>query len=524
MTTTGWTTPDYDAITRKRLELLHKANRDIELQALIIEYCSQDILSWVNDWCWTFNPRVKPSIMPFILFPVQEEYLTWRQDVRAKKENGLCDKSRDMGATWLNSVHQLHCWLFEEDFKGAIGSRKKELVDQIGNPDSIFEKIRILLRYLPKWMRPKSFDWKKHDNFCKLINPDNGSTLTGEAGDNIGRGGRSSIYDLDEAAFIERAQKVDAALSANTDTIYYTSSANGMGNLFYKKRTSYAPQLVFTMHWRKDPRKDDAWYAKQKERFEPVLVASEIDIDYGASVEGIYIPSEWVMAAVELELQPSGDRIAGMDVAGSGSNFNVFGSRRGPVVDFVEGWKGLDPTQSAFKARELMRQVGANHLSFDADGVGSGTAGTLASIPNLEFRFTPLHGASSPSDRYWAGEERTSKEKFENARAEWWGLLHDRFKKTFDHVTGAKKYPDEELISIPNHPLLIAQISMPKRKFTNKGKTLIESKIEMRNRGVESPDYADMLAYLFSETFIFDLSEAKTASRRNSRSNDWRGY
>lgn len=519
-----WTTPDYDQITRDRLSLLYKANRDIELQALIVEYCSKDVVTWINDWCWTYDPRVKPSILPLRLFPIQEEYLLWRQQVRENKENGLCEKSRDMGASWLNSAHQMHCWLFEDNFKGAIGSRKQDLVDRIGDPDSIFEKLRFLLRYLPAWMRPKGFDWSKHDNFCKLTNPDNGSTITGEAGDNIGRGGRSSIYDLDEAAFIERASKVDAALSNNTDVIFYTSSANGMGTPFYKKRTSYAPQLIFTMHWRKDPRKDDAWYAKQKERFEPIVVASEIDIDYGASVEGIYIPSEWVRAAIELDLKPSGDTIAALDVAASGSNSNVFGTKRGPVVEFIEAWKGLDTTQSAYKARELMQQLGANHLSFDADGVGAGVAGTLASIPNLEFRFTGLHGTSSPSDRYWPGEERTSKEKFENARAEWWGLLHDRFKRTFDHVTGVKTYPDDELISIPNHPLLVAQISMPKRKFTNKGKTLIESKLEMRARGVESPDYADMLAYLFSETFIFDLSEAKVGTRRSSSSGDWRGY
>ena len=241
-----------------------------------------------------------------------------------------------------------------------------------------------------------------------------------------------------------------------------------------------------------------------------------MDIDYTASVEGIYIPAKWVLAAVDLDIPRSGLPKAALDVASFGSNRSVFGVRQGAVVTHIESWSKLGTTQSAFKVKDLMVQFEATNLNFDADGVGEGVGSTLESARNelgeneyFPFTFIPLHGAASPSDRYWVGEQRTSKEKFHNARAEMWGLLRERFQKTYEHVNGIKAYELDELISIPNDPDLISQLSIVKRKYTSTGKLLIESKEDMRKRGIDSPDHADMLAYLYSptETYI-DINNA----------------
>lgn len=490
----------YKSEALRRLANAQKCKGDIRLQALVVEHCSNDILTWVMDWVWTYDPRI-PAHIPLIPFPKQAEYLLWRMERRSLKQNGLIEKSRDAGISWLNICHQAHCWLFEESFKGGFGSRKEELVDRLGDPDSLFEKFRMLLRYLPKWMMPDEFDWGAHDNFRRIINPSIGSAVTGEAGFNIGRGGRNSYYDLDEAAFIERPQMADAALSNNTDVVFYTSSANGIGNLFYQKRSTYPQGCVFRFHWKDDPRKDEEWYKAMKAKYDPVTVASEIDIDYGASVEGIYIPAQWVMAAVIQdgdEVPDGGDRIGALDVATTGKNLNVFGTRRGAVVSNIDSWGNTDTTQTAFRVVELARSLGISRLNFDGDGVGAGVAGTLGSIQGLPFDYQALHGAGAPSENEWEGEGRTSKDKFANLRAECWGILHARFKAQFDHVNGAKVHPLSDRILIPNHSQLIAQLSMPKRKFTAKGKVLIESKDDMRKRGLDSPDFADMLAYLFA--------------------------
>ena len=79
------------------------------------------------------------------------------------------------------------------------GSRKKELVDKIGDPSSIFEKIRIILRSLPVEFLPAGFDFDENVKLMSIVNPETGATITGECGDNIGRGGRTLAYFEDEA-------------------------------------------------------------------------------------------------------------------------------------------------------------------------------------------------------------------------------------------------------------------------------------------------------------------------------------
>jgi hypothetical protein len=88
---------------------------------------------------------------------------------------------------------------------------------------------------------------------------------------------------------------------------------------------------------------------------------------------------------------------------------------------------------------------------------------------------------------------------FQNLRAELCWLLRLRFQRTYEAVEGiVTDWNAEDLISIPFHPKMIADLSMPLQKPTSTGKIRIESKEEMRSRGVISPDWFDMLVYLFA--------------------------
>ena len=70
----------------------------------------------------------------------------------------------------------------------------------------------------------------------RILNPENGSSIVGEAGDNIGRGARTSIYFKDESAYYEHADAIDAALSQTSNCKIDVSTPNGPGNPFYRKR------------------------------------------------------------------------------------------------------------------------------------------------------------------------------------------------------------------------------------------------------------------------------------------------
>jgi hypothetical protein len=76
----------------------------------------------------------------------QREFIEFLYACLQAPAHGLVEKSRDMGATWLACAFSIWLWLF---WKGAAigwGSRKQPLVDQLGDPDSIFEKMQMLIR------------------------------------------------------------------------------------------------------------------------------------------------------------------------------------------------------------------------------------------------------------------------------------------------------------------------------------------------------------------------------------------
>lgn len=499
----------------RRKELLDKCSEDEVLQALELERCKRDPIYWINNWVWTSDPRNAsrglPVSVPFLLWPRQIEYLEWRRDLIKNRKFGIIAKSRDSGMSWILIADHLHHWLFDTDYKGSIGSRKSQLIDQLGNPDSLYQKFRVILSKLPKWMKPKSYQ----DNYMRLINDDNNSVISGEAGDNLGRGGRSSLYDVDEFGFVERQAVVLAALSANSDCLILTSTPNGPGNEFANIYLGDRGYEKFTFHWLDDTRKNNwideqgntgsgrnapigsvyPWYQEQVLKLDPLILAKEVDIDFNNSVEGVLIEAKWVQAAIDFPLiSRSFENSAGFDVASSGKCLNTFivvqGSNR---LISIDSWSEENTTLSTFKAIELCYKNDVSLLNYDICGIGAGVSSTLALQLNLRFNHEGINGGSSPSEYYWQDEQRSSKEKYANRRIELWDALKIRFKNTFEMRHGIAKHSLDDCISIPNHARLIQELSTPILKHRNDGKMLLESKIDMSKRNVKSPDFADAL-------------------------------
>lgn len=459
----------------------------------------------------------------------------------AASEDGLIEKSRDIGFTWVAGGLAINKWLFVPGFKTTFGSRKEEYVDGIGDPDSIFEKIRMLLYALPAWMLPEGFHRRQHDKFMLLLNPANGNTITGEAGDQMGRGGRSTLYFIDEAAFIERAQRVEASTSANTDVRIWGSTVNGPAGLFATKRHggSLRPEQIFTFHWRDDPRKDEKWEQDTRRKLEPHVFASEYDIDYSASVEGICIPAKWVnaakriaglMAARGTPIEPDVSGIGGLDVGAGGKGKSVFVARFGPVVTVAKSWgdpdtietahRGLDEAQAEQPVRSDGWQPRVKTLRFDAPGVGVGVASALMHHAREGIITVGVNTGMPPTTTQWP-DGGTSVEKFGNLKAEAMWLMRERFKCTHEMVLfledpnhkGAHEHPVSDLISIPDESAgpdaaaLAAQISLLKSFRNEKGKIVIESKQQLATRGIASPDHLDALVLTFAGTDNISLWE-----------------
>lgn len=469
------------------------------------EKCASDPVYWINTYCTTFDPRI-PGIVPFTLFDKQSECVRWIQARQAAQQGGIIEKSRDSGLSYICCAYALWLWIFHPNNAIGFGSRKLEYVDVKGNPKSLFEKIRMTLRDLPVWQLPPGFDWHKHDNYCNLVNPSNGCTITGEGGDGIGRGGRTSIYFVDESAFLERPETIDRSLTANTNVRIDVSTPNGPGNPFATKRHSGRYE-VFTFHWRDDPRKTEEW-AEQKRAEDEVTFAQEYDIDYTASIEGIVIPAKWVRAAVNLvateafraafpDWKPTGERIAGLDIAEEGSNKSVLLARVSCLVESIVAWGQANTTQTAHRAREEAVARGINVIHYDVVGVGAGVKGVWeSSEKQLPFKANAVNWGQPPTEDRWP-DGKTSKELFVNLRAELAWKLRKRFERAYEFLHEGIPHQPEDMISIPNDPNLISDLSLELYFRTETGKIQLESKKEMQRRGVKSPDYKDALAFSF---------------------------
>jgi hypothetical protein len=505
-----------------------RQKREIETQAggwkVEREKCAADILYWVDRWVYTYDPRLvgtknpdgtnRSPFVQFKLWPKQREVILWLRDRLAAAEEGLLEKSRDVGATYLTSGFALHQWLFSPGFKATFGSRKVDYVDKKDNPDSIFAKLRIMLRRLPVEMLPDGFNWAQHDNYMRFVNPATGAVISGEGGEDMGRGGRSSLYVVDEAAFVPNAETVEKALSGNTDCVIWVSSVNGMGNLFARKRHSIMkPHQIARLHWRDDPRKTEEWaLAKQASFSDPTTWPAEYDIDYSASVEGICIPAAWVESAkrlrkLEPRLMASNAGVVGLDV-GAGKAKSVAVPRKGPVVEVPQSRGDPDTTATAHWGLAIAKATGCSLLNFDAPGVGAGVSSTLMNNPQAGVQVEGVNTGMPPSKRLWP-DGRTSEEMFGNLKAEIWWLCRTAVQRSHEHVLwledqpNGREHPLTDLLALPSgdkeSDALCHQMALVKWGKNDRGKIVIEKKEALARRGISSPDHADGLMLTFVE-------------------------
>lgn len=331
-----WSNPDYDRLFEMRQTRLAEIRNTPGMLDGLLEFYKDHPVEFIGDWGMTFDPRNAevglPTVIPFVLFARQAEFIEWViNDLWREREDGLAEKSRDMGVSWLCVAIAIWMWRFHPGTVIGFGSRKEEYVDKIGDPKSLFWKARQFINLLPVEFRPKKYVEDKHAPHMRILNPDNGAAIVGEAGDNIGRGNRTSVYFKDESAFYEHAEAIDAALSQTSNCKVDVSTPNGSGNPFYKKRHSRRTN-IFSFHWRQDPRKNEEWYEKQKEKLDRVVLAQEIEIDYHASTTDSWVSGDLIAAAQGIgpaNVVPIGGWIIGVDAAHFGDDESVIHCRRG---------------------------------------------------------------------------------------------------------------------------------------------------------------------------------------------------
>lgn len=486
------------------------ANRDPERQRTIRALCALDPAYFIGTWCWTFDPRLEPveRKQPFNLYPYQVEYVRGLHWCLRNKVRSVTTKSRDMGATWLNAAFDVWGILFQPGYQAGYGSRKEDGLDRSGDSSTIFWKIRYLMDNLPPWLG-RAYE----SAHMRVSVPAMDSAITGEAGRNIGRGGRTTRYTVDESAFLEDPKAVDSALSENTSARNDTSTPNGPGGPFAElvqrddahewvdeaTAERERPTLVkFTLHWTRHPKKDQAWYAaKCIDIGDPVIIARELDIDFNASVDGIVVPAGWLNPCVGLPYYPEdkGAIMLGVDVAEFGSDSSALVIREGKNIVWAEEWQGHEITYTADRAikwAEICEKRLAPHhylyIAVDVVGVGAGVASNIArhikDAKKLRWRLVRVNAGGATQN------PRCAKLK----DSLWWNM------RAFFQMDG--KAPSERPsigAKIPRKiaTKLVSELSTPTYDFDTARRVVIESKTKLKKRGAKSPNLADALALTF---------------------------
>lgn len=512
----------FDDTARRRYRMLEKCQKSAEARVVVLALAKIDPVTWMNDWVWLYEPRNPgrglPAMLPLTLRPRQRDYVRWIQDRRARQQNGLTEKSRDEGMTWIVVSYYVHCWLFEPGFSGGLGSRKLDLVDKLGDLDTLFEKARHILRNLPKWMLPAKYRERDHSKQALILNPQNGNTLKGEGGDSIGRGGRSSIYFVDEHSKVAHADSVHAALSQNTDVIIYGGTPHGRANLFAriaKGLVAGEQWPIFTFHWRDNPDKNflldvpmlngqgteqvAPWYLFQRNKAVDLpLFEQEVDISYDAETKNQVILGSWVQAARMLRLSPEGPKVGGLDVGETGDS-TVYAGRSGPVVTRIQT---LNSRQADQETHTLAVQDGIEALHYDRLGVGAGITMTLSRREDLPYGIRGIANSERPGETIYEDNDAPANVRFELVNAEMWWRLRLRFLHTWERVEQGVMHPDEECISLAELPagddlnLLIAQLSQPTQSRVG---TSDKIRINKKGDGASSPNHAEAVMYAFAQ-------------------------
>lgn len=183
------------------------------------------------------------------------------------------------------------------------------------------------------------------------------------------------------------------------------------------------------------------------------------------------IPLAWAEACIGLELSRDGAKKLGIDVARYGGDMTALCSIFGAVVDPIEVESKKDTNWTSGRAVVLNRLNGYDSIGVDDTGVGGGVTDAL-------------EDAGLDVDAMIAGSSAIEHDKFENLTAEIYWNLRMALK-------------NKEL-SLPDDKKLINQLCSRKYSFTRNGRIKLESKDEMKKRGLGSPDRADALAIAYS--------------------------
>jgi len=180
----------------------------------------------------------------------------------------------------------------------------------------------------------------------------------------------------------------------------------------------------------------------------------------------------------------------GVDPARFGSDATVIAIRQGRDIIALKRHRGADTMEVVGHVIDAIEEYKPALVCVDEGGLGAGV------VDRLKEQRYKIRGVNF-------GNKAQKQLMYGNKRAEMWGAMRDWLKEA----------------SIPEDRFLKTDLIGPRTKPDSKGTLFLESKKDMKSRGLASPDAADAIAL----TFAFPVASREYRGGRVDR-NPVRGY
>jgi len=352
--------------------------------------------------------------------------------------------------------------------------------------DALFAELKSTIKELPQTLQELMI--VKTDKIVHISRPDDAfisartsrqetpEALQGVHSENV-------LLVADEASGIPEAvfEAASGSMSGEHATTLLLGNPTKGSGFFYDTHHRLSGQWkTLRVSCEDSPRVSDAYVEQAKLRYGEDSNAYRVRVlgEFPTADDDTIISLEIVEAAIgrDVTAAPTAPVIWGVDVARFGDDKSALAKRKAnELVEPIQVWAKLDTMQltGTIKA-EYDRTEGLNkpaEILVDSIGVGAGVVDRLIELG------LPARGIN-------VSEVPGMGKGYANLRAELWY-------KARDWLAGRES-------RLPKDQDLVSELVTPRYKFTSSGKILVESKDEMKRRGLPSPDRADAFVLTFA--------------------------
>lgn len=394
------------------------------------------------------------------------------------------------------------------------GVRAFILTHEAEATNNLFEMASRFHEHCPPPVKPKTDADNAREMYFGGL--DSGYKVGTAGSKGTGRSQTIQYFHGSEVAFWPHAEThATGVMQAVPDTdgteIILESTANGIGNYFHsmwqkaESGMSEYEAIFIPWYWQDEYRKDassdftlsqeEAEYAEaykldheqiawmrakiaefggDEKQFHQEYPATAA-LAFQSSTDRSLIQSDKVALARRTETQPFGALVGGLDLARFGSDRSAFIMRQGRRMFGHKVWEKRDTMEMAGIASRLIDEHGLVKLFIDVGGLGAGVVDRLREL-----------GYGGKIIAVNSGERAINEAQYRNKRAEMWGEM--------------KAWFHEPPVQIPDSDELHTDLVGVQYKYDSNQRLVLESKEDMKKRGIRSPDLGDAAALTFAES------------------------